>query len=130
MLGFWGQVYAFLARQVGLRTDAADPDGSLHAKVSNLIQEPWTATMVHDGSLASGASVVVDEPGLYAACAQYDELECHMYIGGTWYAFRKDKDGVYSTEHQSWECIVGKPNKIRFRNAGAGSMNVGVIRLA
>lgn len=35
--GFWEAVLSFLTRQIGLRTDAADPAGSLHAKLSNTI---------------------------------------------------------------------------------------------
>jgi len=31
--GFWEAILSFLTRQIGLRTDAADPAGSLHAKV-------------------------------------------------------------------------------------------------
>lgn len=31
--GFWEAILSFLTRQVGLRTDAADPAGSLHAKL-------------------------------------------------------------------------------------------------
>lgn len=34
--GFWEAVLSFLTRQIGLRTDAADPAGSLHAKVADI----------------------------------------------------------------------------------------------
>ena len=34
MFGFWESILSFLIRTVGLRTDAADAAGSLHAKVA------------------------------------------------------------------------------------------------
>lgn len=34
--GFWEVIYSYLSRMVGNRTDAADPAGSLHAKVKYL----------------------------------------------------------------------------------------------
>ncbi len=34
MFGFWESILSFLIRMVGLRTDAADAAGSLHAKVA------------------------------------------------------------------------------------------------
>jgi hypothetical protein len=35
MFGMWDAIYAFLSRMVGNRTDAADPNGSLHAKLAD-----------------------------------------------------------------------------------------------
>lgn len=35
MFGFFEGIYSFLTRQIGLRTDAADAAGSLHAKVAD-----------------------------------------------------------------------------------------------
>lgn len=37
MFGFNEAMLSFLRRQVGLRTDAADPAGSLHAKIKNIM---------------------------------------------------------------------------------------------
>ena len=54
MFGMMEAMLSFLRRQVGLRTDSADPDGSLHAKVkevravaastnANVSRAPWAA---------------------------------------------------------------------------------------
>lgn len=44
MFGFWESILSFLIRQVGLRTDAANAAGSLHAKIKDAKDNGITVT--------------------------------------------------------------------------------------
>lgn len=50
MFGMMEAMLSFLRRQIGLRTDAADPAGSLHAKTSGIWQTAGRASLKAIGS--------------------------------------------------------------------------------
>lgn len=54
MFGMMEAVLSFLRRQVGLRTDAADQAGSLHAKVSNIENKIGTSSDTRSSNTVMG----------------------------------------------------------------------------
>jgi hypothetical protein len=57
VFGMMEAMLSFLRRQVGLRTDSADPDGSLHAKTKTINRAVW----------ASGKSAVLTQSSDYSS---------------------------------------------------------------
>lgn len=57
MFGMMEALLSFIRRQVGLRTDADDPDGSLHAKLSHLCSYIPTFMVVASNNLRISADV-------------------------------------------------------------------------
>lgn len=56
--GFWEAVYSYLSRMVGNRTDAANPTGSLHAKLASILNNlvDWSAKLPRFATVRSAVT--------------------------------------------------------------------------
>jgi len=59
--GFWEAILSFLTRQIGLRTDAADPAGSLHAKATNIGNKVFAWKETDPGNPSGSLGIVVND---------------------------------------------------------------------
>lgn len=93
---------SFLRRQVGLRTDEADPAGSLHAKIGNISNQ---ATQIYN-KIATDGAVLFPSPSSNVKITATASDSQRSSDGGTSYVKKKEirvyRMGFYRVSFNLW----------------------------